>query len=199
MEEDGTMWRTILAVIAIVFSAAPSLGAPIVAKVLSYTDGGTQFSSLPASLPFDFRIYEPTVSPTLVYTSWRQNYSPADVGKSFFAPPEIIVGATAARNSTTALVVLEITGSGAFHSTPEPWWLGFPAGHYITAIERIVDNLVITPVDQTRYTVQFAQRVRIWTEPIPEPRTVALCAIVVSLASTYRLKVFCRRRPRFHL
>jgi hypothetical protein len=156
--------------IAVIGCFAPlSHAAPIVIKELSYSDGGTQFSSVPTSLPFDFRIYEPNIFPTPVYVSWIQNYSPADVGMSFFAPPDVVAGASTARSSPTALALLEIVGSGAFHST-ELWQPSFPAGYYITAIERVVDNLVITPVHESRYTVEFAQRVRIWGEPVPEPR-----------------------------
>jgi hypothetical protein len=171
-----------LAILAILSSFTPARGqaAPIILKELSYSDGGTQFSPPPLSLPFDFRIYEPNIFPTPVYVSWIENYSSADVGISFYAPPEIVAGASAARVSATALSLLEIVGSGAFHST-EPWSPGFPSGYYITAIERVIDNLVITPIHETRYTVQFAHRVRIWGEPIPEPRTVGLSTIGIAV------------------
>jgi hypothetical protein len=171
------MRRTLL--ISLIFGvsfAAPSKSAPIVLKELSYSDGGTQFAATPTSLPFDFRIYEPDIFPTPVYTTWLQNYSPADVGMSFFAPPEVVAGANASRTSTTAVADLLVNGS-AFHSDFHSVWVDFPPGHNITAIERIVDQLVITPVHETRYTVQFAQRVRIWGERIPEPGTILLLLI----------------------
>jgi hypothetical protein len=163
----------------------------MVAKELSYSDGGTVFAPLPTSLPFDFRIYESGTP--IVHASWLENYSTVDVGMSFFAPPHVIAGATAARSSTTALSVLTVNGSG-FHSTPEPWWLGIPSDHYITAIERVVDNLVIAPIHQTRYTVLFTQRIRIWTEPIPEPRTMVLLAIVLSCGCISRRTARVRHR-----
>ena len=199
---DARVIRTVLSTVVVMsmlyFVTQPADGAPMVVKQLLYDDGGQQFMELPTSLPFSFHIYEPRVFPTPVYATWLENYSPADVGKSFFAPPEVVAGATAARSSTTALAVLEVN-FGSFHSTPEPWWLGFPMDHYITAIERVVDNLVITPISQNRYTVQFAQRVRIWAEPVPEPCTIALCAIAVWYGCSYRLMAFGRRRPRFRL
>jgi hypothetical protein len=195
---DASAWfgYYVLLASAVGLNAAPSHAAPIVVREISYDHGGTQASSLPTSLPFDFRIYEPTVEPTHVYTSWLQNYAPADVGMSFFAPAEVVAGATVARSSTTALVVLEVN-RGTFHSTPEPWWLGIPSDHYITDIERIVDSLVITPIDETLYTVQFAQRLRIWAEPIPEPSTTRLLAIALSYGFMGRRIACGRHRPRF--
>jgi hypothetical protein len=184
-------------VVLAVCSSAPIQCAPIVVKELKYEDGGTQFSAPPTSLPFHFLIYEPRVFPTPVYASWVENYSSADVGKSFFAPPDVVAGATAARGSPTALVLIEISGSGSLHSTPEPWWLGFPPDHYITSIERVIDTLVITPIHETRYTVQFAQRVRIWAEPIPEPATAALLVTAVWYGCVSPRIACGRRRSRF--
>jgi hypothetical protein len=158
-------------VLAVTF-AAPTRSAPIFLKELSQSDGGTQFATTPTSLPFSFYINEPNVFPTPVYASWTQNYSPADVGMSFLAPADVVAGATAARSSATALAYLEVNG-GVFNLS-QPWSSGFPLNHRITSIERIVDQLVITPIHETRYTVQFAQRVRIWGEPIPEPRSLFL-------------------------
>jgi hypothetical protein len=170
------MCRTVvLTVVLTVSFAAPTRSAPIVLKQLSQTDGGTQFATTPTSLPFGFFINEPNVFPTPVYASWTQNYSPADVGISFFAPADVVAGATAARSSATALAYLEVNG-GVFNLS-QPWSSGFPLNHKITAIERIVDQLVITPIHETRYTVQFAQRVRIWGEPIPEPGTIILILV----------------------
>jgi hypothetical protein len=72
-----------------------------------------------------------------------------------------------------AVADLLVNGS-AFHLDFHSVWVGFPSGYNITAVERVVDDLVITPIHETRYTVQFAQRVRIWGEPIPEPSTIVL-------------------------
>jgi hypothetical protein len=179
-------------------------GAPTVVKQLSYSDGGTVPSGMvgsppPTSVPFDFRIYEPNVFPTPVYTTWLQYYSPADVGMSFFAPPEVVAAATAARSSTTAIADLEVNFGGFHQDDFGPWWVGFPPGHYITAIERVLDNLVLIPISENLYTMQFAQRIRVWAEPIPEPRTIGLLAIAISLACISRLMACGRRRPKFRL
>jgi hypothetical protein len=113
-----------------------------------------------------------------VYASWLEDYSPADQGRSFFAPADVIAGATSAQNSMTALVVLTVD-DGSLHSTPTPWRFTVPAGHYITAIERVVDKFVIMPIDDFRYSLLFTQRVRIWTEPIPEPSAGMLALLAI--------------------
>lgn len=178
---------------ALWFSTEPVNGTPIIAKVLTYNDAAMVASATPSSLPFDFRIYDPKFEPTLVYVSWLQNYTPADVGQSFFAPPDVVAGATSARSSTSALSVLEVN-RGGFHSDSQPWWLGFPNDHYISAIERIVDKFEITTLTQTRYNVQFAHRVRIWVEPIPEPPAIAITAIAVSIVGVFQFRASGRRR-----
>jgi hypothetical protein len=161
--------------VALCFLLAPSHAAPIIVKDLSYAQGGTQFSAVPTSVPFDFRIYEP-MSGAPTYVNWREHYSEADVGKSFFAPPEIIADATAALSSTSAVWEVLVNGS-QFNFHGGLWSFGFPPNHYLTAIERIIDNLVITPIHETRYTLQFAHRIRVWAEPIPEP-TAAMLALL---------------------
>jgi hypothetical protein len=180
-------------VILAVCSSARIHGAPIVIKELSYSDARTQILTSPQSLPFHFYIYEPRTEPTHVYASWLQNYSPADVGMSFFAPPEVVAGATTARNSRAALSIFEVN-NGSIHSTPEPWWLGFRPGHYITAMEHVLDNLVISPIDETHFTVEFAERIRVWGEPIPEPRAISLLGIALSYRCLNR-RIACGRRP----
>jgi hypothetical protein len=179
------------------FAAIAAPGAPIVVKELSHSGANVQHSQLPTSVPFEFRIYEPNVTPTPVYTIWLREYSPSDAGMSFFAPSEVVAGATVARNSTTAIADLQVN-FGAFHRDDfGPWWLGFPPGYYITHIESVLDELVLTPIDSNQYSIQFAERIRVWAQPIPEPTGVALLGVAISWASTYRLTVFGRHRPRF--
>jgi hypothetical protein len=107
---------------------------------------------------------------------------------SFFAPPEVVAGATVARNSTTAIADV-LVNSGAFHRDDfGPWWLGFPPGYYITHIESVLDDLVLTPIDENQYTLRYAERIRVWADAVPEPATIALLIMSIALYGTFRIR-----------
>jgi hypothetical protein len=171
--------------------------APIVLEELSATEAGQLFTALPISVPFDFRIYEPNVFPTPVYFTWFENYSAADIGKSFLAPQNVVDGAIAAFPSPTALYVLQ-TG-GPFFTEPFRWtFVGLPLGYQITAIERVIDEIVLTPISEDRYFVNAAQTIRIWGEPIPEPGTISFSLIAWSYVALIH-RTAGRRRPKSRL
>jgi hypothetical protein len=98
---------------------------------------------------------------------------------SFFASPEIVAGANAARNSTTAIYSLKTGGQFFSGGEDSRWNDGLPSDYFITAVERVIDKLVLTRIDQSRYTVDAAQRIRVWGDVVPEPNTAALLIIAM--------------------
>jgi hypothetical protein len=66
--------------------------------------------------------------------------------------------------------------------------LQLPSGFQITSIERIIEKLTLTPIDQSRYIVDAAQRIRIWGEPIPEPETFGLLLVAIALYAVMALR-----------
>jgi hypothetical protein len=163
-------------------------GAPILLKELSAARGGEQLQFPPGpppiSAPFNFRIYDSLI-PGSFYATWPEEYSPSDVGRVFVASPEIVAGANAALGSTTSIYDLQ-TG-GVFFNDGE-WGSSFPPGFQITSIERIIEQLTLTPIDQSRYIVDAAQRIRIWGEPIPEPETFGLSLLAIALYAVMALR-----------
>jgi hypothetical protein len=145
--------------------------------------------------PFQFRAYEENIFPTPVYFAWEGNYSVADVGDSFFAPPDVVNGATAALRSPTAIFDLQ---SGAFGFSQRrlnevPWgvencsgpnhtcvFVDDPSDYFVTSIERTIDMLAITAASTSTYHIQGAQTIRLFGEHIPEPRTAALVILAAS-------------------
>jgi hypothetical protein len=212
-------WRALLlSIFAALFQSTDSQAAPILLVEFSHQSGGVQNGSSPAAVPFQFRGYEPNVFPTPVYFAWAAEYAMTDAGKSFSAPTELVQGATAALHSPTGIFDLQ-SGAVSFSQrrlNEVPWgvdvceganhtcvFVDDPTRHFVTAIERIIDDLVITPVTQNSYHVEGAQTVRLWGEPIPEPNTIAIigtlhCVIVfrhLRRKSISRLTVV-RRRSR---
>jgi hypothetical protein len=134
---------------------------------------------LPTTVPFEVQAYEENIFfPTSVYFTWVNQYSVADVGKTFLAPAGIHEGVNLALDSPTATFELQ---SGAFgHSTrrlsehpPGGECIGpnrtcvfveNPAIYYVTAVERTITKLVIDP---NFGLIQGAQTVRIFGEPVP--------------------------------
>jgi hypothetical protein len=173
-----TIFGASLIVSALVGLAGEVRGAPIVLKEITAIGRGEQtlpFPGLPlTSAPFNFQILVENVFPTPVYAEWPENYSPAQVGMSFFAPPDVVAGATAARSSTTAVYSLQTGGQFFSGGAANLWYLELPPNYSITAMERIVDKLTLTRIDASRYIVDAAQTIRVWGEPIPEPGTIAL-------------------------
>jgi hypothetical protein len=157
-------------------------GAPIVLKEITAIGRGEQtlpFPGLPLeSAPFDFRIYEPHI-PAFSYAIWPEDYSPSDAGLSFFASPDIVAGANAARESTTAIYSLKTGGQFFSGGEDSRWHVGLSPDFHITALERVIDKLTLTRIDASRYIVDAAQTIRVWGEVIPEPNTAALLIIAM--------------------
>ena len=147
--------------------------------------GGILGSSPPSTVRFGVRIYDPRMLVTFV--NWEEQYRPSDVGKTFVAPPEVVQGANQATMFADSEYILEtgpsLTG-GRDYSIP---------GHFITSVERIIDQLVISqPSPGGFYTLSAKQRIRFWGVPVPEPSTWALLAIGLISATV----VFRKVRPK---
>jgi hypothetical protein len=98
---------------------------------------------------------------------------------SFFASPDIVEGATAARASSTAIYDLKTGGQFFSGGKDSRWNDGLPSDYSITAIERVIDKLTLTRIDASRYIVDAAQTIRVWGEVVPEPDTAALLIIAM--------------------
>lgn len=174
------------------FFVAPCRAAPMLLAQFTLRVGGPGGGSPPATVDFGYRAYQPGPFPTPIYFTWREPYQVSDVGATFLAPTAIIEGANAALRSATAEYSLDI--APAHFAT---WTLNQPdscstraclevfvpdiAAHKVTSVERIIDQLIITP-EGDHYSLTAAQRIRLWGEPIPEPSTVALLVTAVGIA-----------------
>jgi hypothetical protein len=131
---------------------------------------------------------------------WTQNYTPADVGMSFFADQAIVDGTNtvlAARQNgfyfidnwpgETATVTLGNlappypndpcpTGDSAF--TCKMYLVDDVRDYRATALERIVKNLELIEVEAgEHWTIHAHQFIRYWGELVPEPSAITLFAL----------------------
>jgi hypothetical protein len=166
--------RCLISILALLLSLKFCHSAPILFREFTLTDGNTiPFGEEPTSIPFAFNIIQS--STPVVYASWVQNYSTADVGKTFFAPLEVIADANTA--PPTATSVLQTIGS----HLDLPWQFTVPPNHYITVIERVLDEFELNGVGHGRWYFGFSHRVRILGERIPEPSTCLAAAICLAM------------------
>jgi hypothetical protein len=175
-----------LALVACVIGSDANLAyAATLLAEFSVKDTIVRGGSIPDSVPFRFRAYEPFPQ---VYFSWERNYGPTDVGTTFSAPLEVVRGANEAIKSATAtfdLTIASISFTQWQLRNPScdinrclQVFVTNPAGHTITSVERIIDQLMLTgnpPGEQ--YVVDAKERIRLWGEPIPEPQTFRLFLI----------------------
>ncbi len=145
--------------------------APMLLLELSHNFNGSESASpLPTAVPFDFRGGEPSQFPPNF--SWRVEYGPSDVGIALIAPPDVLAGVNSTIGSPTARCLFE-TGPANF-SSDRPF---YRPGQIVTSVNRIVDQLMITPGQGDMYTLQAIQRIQIWGVPVPEPNTVRFILI----------------------
>lgn len=171
-----------------VISTAHCPASPILLAQFTLSVAAPEFGSAPPTVDFGFRAYQPGPFPTPVYFTWQEPYQVSDVGMTFLAPTEVVEGVNDARTSTSAEYSLDI-GPANFAT----WVLNQPstcdhaclevlvpdiAAHTIMSVERIIDQLIITP-QGNRHFLQGKQRIRLWGEPIPEPTAVAMLPTAV--------------------
>jgi hypothetical protein len=181
--------NSLIAVSCIIFLQTGVSGlfaAPMLLKQFDHSASGPELGNpLPPTIPFDFDVYNPNLSTS--YVEWLQNYGPSDVGKTFLAPVEVVQGANQAIASLGTKYLLE-TGPANFSSE-----FSFNlSGHIVTSVERTINQLIITPIDNSFYGLQAAQTIQIWGVPIPEASTIALFGIGLAFftALTTRLRSF---------
>jgi hypothetical protein len=195
---------SIFLVCLLVLAPAASDAAPILlvefTHKVSAVEGG---EPLPATVPFDFDAYEPF---PLVYFSFRGEYGANDVGMTYIAPPEVVIGANQAFASPSATYLLE-TGPANFsssrHLSPSSCqtheclvvFVDDVTDYLVTSVERAIDQLTLTRTQGNLYILDGAQRVRFWGERIPEPNALAL--LVASIGCCSRIRIAGRRPHRF--
>jgi hypothetical protein len=155
--------------------------------------------------PFELGIPTPTTIPFEILAGprlrWREQYGPGDVGKTFFAPEEVVEGANLAVSVPNTAYLME-TGPANFNSGPtvkRPLSECLPndcvrlfvgqldlTDYRVTSVERIVDQLVITPLGNEFYTLSATQRIHFFGELIPEPGTLALLLAALVSSTIFR-------------
>lgn len=152
---------------------------------------------------FGFWVGEQGTFPTPLYVAWVDLYGMSDIGASFFAPPHLVAGADAAIDSATAYYWMttasaaDPSGLGRLMDLAPPNGRicnGTPcleilvtdlAAYKVTALERIIDNLVVESTGFGTWVVGGKQTVRFSGEPVPESSSVALAL----LASVIKMSV----------
>jgi hypothetical protein len=198
----------LLSAILVVCVAAPIQGAPKLLVEFTHKIADIEFGDpLPTTVPFDFDAGDPIL--LLTFVDWRQNYGSNDVGMTFIAPAAVIDGADRAIASPETYYLLE-TGPANF-ATPRtlaaPNCLPNDCGgtlvpvfdlpmYNVTAVERIIDQLVITRTQGEFYFLEAAQRIRFWGERIPEPGTKILLVTGIGYCALLRCAVCHRPTPQ---
>ena len=188
------------AILAICLAASPAHAAPVLLVQFAYDTGDFNIGPLPTEVPFGFWAEE-GIGPTN-YVGWVEEYTVNDVGMSFFAPPEMLTGGTAALMSPSAEYWL---GNGGNLSTEGrlidlPSGTGFCNGYacttvfvpdvsqyVVTAMERTIDKLVLTLIVPDRYYgLEAAHTIRLYGERVPEPSAVALVWLALVIKNCVR-------------
>jgi hypothetical protein len=118
---------------------------------------------------------------------WFDVYGTDDVGKTFPATAEIVEGAAQALASSSAVYGMSTAGLADpsalgrlmdWIATPcNPCAVTFvadPTNYRVTAVERVIDQLIVENTGFGTWIVGGKQTVRFSGEPIPEPSTIAL-------------------------
>jgi hypothetical protein len=135
---------------------------------------------------------------------WFESYGMDDVGDSFFAPPEVVNNAAIALKSPSTYYIMitaglsDPAGPGRLidWSTSDPCnpcatvFVSDVTAHEVSAVERVIDSLVVEPTGFGTWVFGGKQTIRFWGEPIPEPNSLAL---LVMTAGSFHI-FFSRRR-----
>jgi hypothetical protein len=185
---------TIVALHVLGLAATPTYAEPIL--LVEFTHRViTAEGSIPPLGTVPFRFVASEQFPPFV--SWRDEYGPSDVGMTFSAPSEVVEGANSAFASPIAEYFLE-TGPANFSTSVRLPSVAGPSAclpiapeclrtfvpdvrdYSVTSVERIVDELMITPIGGELYTLRATQRIQVFGVRIPEPGSIVL--LIAALA-----------------
>jgi hypothetical protein len=153
-------------------SAAPMLLMEFTHQVVAVEST----EALSGPFPFRLEAYEDGfgADPGYVYFRWDDEYKASDVGMTFFAPPEVVAGASQAFASPRADYSLEtgpgnllhLEASDSFCQPNQCIMKHVPdlTTYWVTSVRRIIDQIEIEPLGEV---FRGGQRIQFWGEPIP--------------------------------
>jgi hypothetical protein len=178
------------------FASGPAGAAPIPLVEFSY-EKVPQFGGVsPPPLrdwEFGFSAYSGPFGDKTLF-EWFDEYGTDDVGKSFPAPMEVVNRATEALSSESTVYLMFTAGlsnpsaggrvndwnsvNGPCNPCAEILVPNVTA-YTVTAVERVIDKLIVENTGFGTWVVGGNQIVRFWGAPVPEPCTQFLLMCVV--------------------
>ena len=174
-----------------VFIAARVSAAPIPLLEMKWQQGDFENGSAPPSVEFVFF--------AAGYAGWTSELGPADVGKSFWAPMDVVEGVNTALNDADAGYGLgngpgNFVGNFSLPLEQEPTsnppcplpgqcfgiaiYVDDIQSQRVTAVERVINYLELTDFFGN-WTISASQSIRYWGEPVPEPNSAAIVLLVL--------------------